>query len=131
MATIDVTDLILGRMATVVAKKSLLGEKMDIVNCEKAVVSGNKRFVLTKYKQKRDRGTYKGPFLFRKPNAFVKRAIRGMLPYKKELGKEAFKNIKCYIGQPIDGKAETIEAAKVSKLPLSKYVTVKRICEEL
>ena len=35
---IDAKNLVLGRMATVVAKEALLGEKIDIINCEKAVV---------------------------------------------------------------------------------------------
>ena len=47
---LDATNLILGRMATAVAKKALLGEKIDIVNCENAVISGNKYQILERYK---------------------------------------------------------------------------------
>ncbi|MBU0614645.1 MAG: 50S ribosomal protein L13 [Nanoarchaeota archaeon] len=128
---IDATDLILGRMATVVAKKALNGEKIDIVNVEKAVVSGTKEVIFAKYKRKRDMGTFKGPFWFRRPNMFVKRTIRGMLPYKTEPGAKAYKNIKCYVGKPIEGEAVSIESANISQFENTKYVTVGRICQEL
>ena len=47
---IDATNLLVGRLATVVAKKALLGGKIDIVNAEKAIISGPKRLVINKYK---------------------------------------------------------------------------------
>ena len=80
---IDATNLILGRMAAFAAKKALLGEKVDIINCEKAVVSGSKRDVLARYKQKRERTTIKGPFFPKVADRFVRRTVRGMLPYKQ------------------------------------------------
>ena len=36
---IDATELIVGRFATVAAKKALLGERIDIINCEKAIIT--------------------------------------------------------------------------------------------
>ena len=45
---IDATDLIVGRMGAFAAKKVLLGEKIDIVNCEKAAVSGSRENILAK-----------------------------------------------------------------------------------
>jgi len=129
---IDATDLIIGRIGTFVAKKALQGEKFDIVNCEKAVVTGKKNAVLAKYLKLKDRGTYKGPFLPKQPNLFVRRVIRGMLPYRRERGKEAFKGIKCYTGVPDelkDKKMETIKNANASKLPTLNYVSVKEICK--
>ncbi len=131
---IDATDLIIGRIGTFVAKKALQGEKFDIVNCEKAVVTGKKSSVLAKYKQLKDRGTYKGPFLPKQPNLFVRRVIRGMIPYRRERGREAFKGIKCYTGVPEelkDKKMETIKEASVSKLPTLNYVSVREICKSV
>ena len=40
---IDANELILGRLATQVAKKLLLGVEVQIINCEKAVISGTKK----------------------------------------------------------------------------------------
>lgn len=134
MATIDATDLIVGRMATVVAKRALLGEAINIVNCENAVMSGDRDEIFAKYKNKRKRGIpTKGPFLPRRPDMFVKRIIRGMLPYKQYKGDVAFKRIKCYIGLPenLKEKIETIKKANVSKLPNYRYVKVGNICINL
>lgn len=132
---IDANNLILGRLATIAAKKSLLGEKVDIVNCENAVVVGKKESVLANYKQKADRGIpAKGPFIPKTPDRFVRRTVRGMLPYKKEKGKIAFKNVKCYIGIPNDFKDKeysVIKEASVERNKNLRYVTVKEICKYL
>lgn len=135
MAVIDATNLILGRMATEVAKKALLGEKVDIVNCENAVISGNRAQILEKYKHKIERGApATGPFFPRTPERLVKRTIRGMLPYKQYKGKIAYKQIKCYAGTPEKLKNEKfhkIEKADVGKLPNYKYISIKKVCEFL
>ena len=132
---IDATDLLLGRMAAFVAKKALLGEQVTIINCEKAVISGNRERIFADYKQNRDRGTHvKGPFVLRLPDRIVKRTIRGMLPYKKPRGLAAYKSIKCYIGLPDelkDKKAETLKACNVEKTNNLKYVSVNEISKYL
>lgn len=132
---IDANNLILGRLATVVAKKSLLGDKIDIVNCENAVVTGTREAVLETYKQKFNRGIpSKGPFIPKTPDRFVRRAVRGMLPYKKGKGRLAFKNVKCYIGVPNefkDKKFSTVKEASVERNKNLRYVSVKEICKHL
>lgn len=133
---IDATDLILGRMAVKAAKLALLGEKIDIVNCEKAVITGNKRNVIEKYKKKREigRSPFKGPFYPKASDRLVKRVIRGMLPYKKDKGEKAFKRIKCYVGVPKEFEkqtAATIKEANISKLTNLKYVRVGVISKEI
>jgi large subunit ribosomal protein L13 len=135
MATIDVTDLILGRFSTVVAKRALMGEKIDIVNCEKAIITGDKVTVYKKYKEQDKRGNpLKGPYLPKLPDRFIRRAIRGMLPYKQEKGKLAFKRIMCYLGIPEElknEKLETIEIANITKSKTFKYITVGDLCSSL
>ena len=132
---IDANNLILGRLGTFVAKNAMLGEKIDIVNCENSVVTGDRKRILKDYDDKLKMGIpAKGPFTRRMPDRFVKRAIRGMLPYKKDRGSEAFKNIKCHIGVPEslkDKKAETIKEANVEKVPNLKYIRVKEICKHI
>lgn len=130
---IDASDLILGRMGTFVAKKILLGEKVDIVNSELAVISGNKEIVFNRYKELREMANQdklRKPIIPRRPDLFVKRAIKRMVPHKKNRGKEALKNLKCFIGVPEEMKSlkfETIPNAKSDKL-ICKFVTVKEIC---
>lgn len=131
---INAENLILGRFATFAAKKSLMGEKVDIINCEKAVISGDKYRLFRDYKNRRDRGTYKGPFLPRLPDRFVRRAIRGMLPYKQDKGKTAFGNIKCHVGVPQnlkDSKSEVLENAQLKNLKNDKFIYVKELCKNL
>jgi len=132
---INAENLILGRMTTYAAKKALQGEEVDIVNCEKAIITGNKRRIFEKYKRISELGNqFKGPFLSRMPDRFVRRVIRGMLPYKHGKGKDAFKRIMCYMSVPIqfnDKKMETIKEADISRVKSLKYTTVGEICKLL
>jgi large subunit ribosomal protein L13 len=132
---IDAKDLILGRMATFVAKQALLGEKIDVINAEEAVITGNRKWIISHHVRKRDRGVpLKGPYMKKMPDMFVKKAIRGMLPYKQEKGRKAYDNIRCHIGVPEklkDQKAETLASASIEKLPNIKFIKVKELCKLL
>ncbi len=123
-------------MASKVAKDALLGEEVAVVNCEKIIISGNKFVTFAREKQKVDRGGYplKSQKYSRMPDRFVRRTIRGMLPWKTARGKEAFKHIMCYMGIPHDlaGKELiTIKEASASKLQNMKYVTMGNVCKQL
>ena len=132
---IDATDLVVGRLCSFVAKKALLGEKIDIINCENAVVSGSRANVLEKFKHKRERTTVvRGPFISRMPDRLVRRMIRGMLPYKKEKGEKAFDRVMCYVGVPSEfngKKFETLDSANLNKRDLVRFVTIQEICKEM
>jgi large subunit ribosomal protein L13 len=132
---IDATDLIAGRIASVAAKKSLLGEEIKIVNCEKAVISGKRYAVLDAYEIKRERATIRrGPYTLRRSDKIMLRIIRGMLPHKKERGILALKRIICYVGVPSElssQKLETIKEANVSKMPNINYVSLDEISKHL
>ncbi|MFY1645128.1 50S ribosomal protein L13, partial [Methanoculleus bourgensis] len=56
VTVIDADGLLLGRMASVVAGRALAGEEIAIVNAEKAIVSGDRAYVLADYYRKRNRG---------------------------------------------------------------------------
>jgi len=131
---IDADKLVLGRLASTVAKRALEGEKIDIVNSEKAVIVGRKGDILKKYKHRRERGDpLHGPYFPRQAERIVKRAIRNMVGYKKPKGKEALARIKCYKGVPNafkDKDKETIENAKLSK-KIIKFLTIKELSEFL
>lgn len=131
MTVIDATNLILGRMATNVAKRALLGETMTIVNCEKTVISGNKSDIFNRYRTRLAKGSQsKGPFFPRKADVIVRRAIRGMIPYKQGKGKLAFQRVQCFIGVPEEfakEKLETIKEASVSRLTRAKHTPISEI----
>ena len=100
---IDAEGLILGRMASQVAKRLLNNEKIVIVNAEKAVISGKRRSILRETQDFLQVGHFrKGPYHPRRPDNIVKKVIRGMLPRKKPRGKDAIKRLRVYIGVPKD-----------------------------
>jgi large subunit ribosomal protein L13 len=130
MIVIDATDLILGRLAAHVAKQALLGETIRIVNAEKAVITGHPTSILAAQKRKREMGApLIGPYYPRMPERIVKRTIRGMIPYKRPRGKEAFARVRCYIGVPEDFKNEKLVTFKNMNVEKTraKYVSVEEI----
>src|SRR3990167_2421450 len=94
-------NMVLGRLAARVAKDALLGEEVKVVNCEKIIISGAKAVTFARAKQKRGRGGHpvRSQTHSRLPDRWVRRTVRGMLPWKQARGKEAFKRIMCYKGQ--------------------------------
>lgn len=132
---IDAKDSILGRIGSYAAKQLLLGNKVDVINCEECAISGRKYSILDKNIRRIHRkAPAKGPFSYRRPDLFVKRAIRGMLPFKRARGRDAFKNIRCYIGVPENLKKERpfrVEGAGIGKLHSTDYLKVKDICKAI
>ncbi|HPY60044.1 MAG TPA: 50S ribosomal protein L13 [Methanospirillum sp.] len=125
---IDGDGLLVGRLASNVAKRALAGEEIAVINAEKAIISGNRARVLNNYKQKRQRGSREGgPFFPRRPDHILKRTIRGMVPYKRERGIEAMKRIRIYVGVPDEFSGqpvETIENASRKRLGNPSHVTL-------
>lgn len=130
---IDGTNLILGRVATFTAKSALEGEQIVIVNCEKIIVTGRKKFLISQIQMKQGVGhPFHGPFFPKMPDRMVKRVIRGMLPYKQERGIKAFKRVKCFMGIPEqyqNQKLETIQKADASKLKTLQYLTINDLAK--
>lgn len=135
MIVVDASNLILGRLATKVAKLALSGEEVSVINSENAVVTGNKKDVMAKYKRKKDMGKpEKGPFFPKLADRILKRTVRGMLPYKTSRGREAMKNVKCYRGVPIslqEAKPTTFETANVSNSSAIKFIKLGDIAQHL
>jgi large subunit ribosomal protein L13 len=133
MIIIDAKEAIVGRVGTFAAKQALLGEQVAIINCQDAVFTGSKKRIIADWKRKFSMGVpRKGPFIPRLPDRFMRRVIRGMLPYKQARGIDAFRRIMCYVGEPkLEGKVITLEGASVEKLPNMKYVSVGAVCKVL
>lgn len=129
MIVIDATNLILGRFATFAAKQALLGNEVRVINAEKAIISGSRAKTIADFKRDRQMGVHsKGPFVPKIPDRYVRRVIRGMLPYKQAKGAEAFKRVMCYKGCPEELKNITpleIKNCSVEKLPTLKYITLE------
>lgn len=133
-AVVDAEALILGRMASTVAKRLLEGERIEIVNSEGAVVSGKRLKVIKEWKAFLIvGGRGRGPIHWRKPNMIVRRTIRGMLPYRKARGMEAFRRLRVHIGVPeelVDVEKESIPEAHANRLG-GRYVTVGEIAANI
>jgi len=120
-----------GRLGSFAAKEALSGNEVIVLNCEKAIVSGNELKTLGDFKEKKQINVMnpeKGPFLSRVPEKMIRRTIRGMVPdYRLGRGKEAFKKVKCYSGIPEEFKKEKLVKIKC-KIP-AKHITIKKLGE--
>jgi large subunit ribosomal protein L13 len=133
-ALVNADGLILGRMASKVAKKLLNGEKIIIVNAEKAVLSGKKKSKVAEAKEFLEVGApRKGPFHYRRPDRILRKTVRGMLPFKQPKGKQAYKKLKVFIGVPEDLKGQqmiTLKEAQAAKLK-GPYFTLAELAKEV
>ena len=133
----DAEQMVVGRLGTKAAKAALLGDRVVIVNAEKAIITGKRRTVIEAWKNKfRLRTSYnprKGPFHYRRPDMLVRRMIRGMLPYPRPRGKEAFKRIQVFLGVPeeyADKEIIVLEDSRYRSLT-RRYITVADLSHEL
>ncbi|MHA2390793.1 MAG: 50S ribosomal protein L13 [Promethearchaeota archaeon] len=138
---IDATNQILGRFCSQIAKKALLGNYVVIINAKDAIISGTKRDIHEKYLAKLNITTatnpLRGPFHERRPDTFMRRVIKQMLPRKKIRGKEALKRVHVYISdiperfQSRYQKLIPTEIPNADKKRLSyynRYITLENLC---
>jgi large subunit ribosomal protein L13 len=131
---INADGLIVGRMASKVAKKLLNGEKVIIVNAGKAVISGKKKSKVAEAKTFLEVGSPRqGPFHYRRPDRILRKTVRGMLPFKKPKGKTALKKLKVFIGVPEDLKDHQMATFKEAQAANLKgpYFTLAELAKEI
>jgi len=129
---IDATNATLGRLASYVAKQALRGKKVIILNSERAIITGRKKFTVENYQEKKQRGgsSQKGPFFPKVPEKIMKRTIRGMLPnYRRGKGREAFKRILCYKG--VSNQYKETKAIKAGKEKHATYMNIEQISKKI
>ncbi|MHA1914015.1 MAG: 50S ribosomal protein L13 [Promethearchaeota archaeon] len=138
---IDATNKILGRFCSQIAKRALLGENIVIINAKDAIISGTKSDIHNRYLEKLQISTatnpLRGPFHERRPDTFMRRVIKQMLPRKKVRGKEALKRVHVYISDIPERfkkryqKLIPTDIYKADKSRLSyynKYITLENLC---
>lgn len=141
---LDARDKILGRFCSQVAKKLLLGQHVVIINAMDAIISGNKRNIHEKYLARLNVRTAtnpkRGPFHERRPDTFMRRVIKQMLPSKKLRGKEAITRVHVYINDIPErfmkryGKLISEEIPHSRKQRLSyynKFITLGNLCSRI
>jgi large subunit ribosomal protein L13 len=154
---IDAENMVVGRIATETAsillkKKPYFmvkrnGQMIDIrpesnelvyiVNAEKAILSGNPKVVTQRYLHrvhiKTNTNPWLGPFHPRTPEKIIRRAVRGMLPRRRETGKSAYRRLRVYVGVPAflaEEKRIVFEGASADKF-LSKRITVGELARRI
>merc|ERR1711963_1225547 len=136
---IDGRGHLMGRLASIVAKNILNGNKVVIVRCEGINLSGNfyrnKLKVLKFLRLRCNVKPARGPFHFRAPSKMFWRTVRGMIPHKTARGAAAMERLKTFEGvpAPYDKKKRVVvpQALRVLRLkPGRKYCTVGRLGHE-
>jgi ribosomal protein uL13 len=117
---------VLGRLASVISKNLLEGEEVIVLNAEKIMLTGSKEWAYAKYKQRVDRASISnprdlGPKYPRRPDDIFRRTVRGMLPYKKSKGREAYKGLKAFVGVP-----DEYQDAEFQEIPQAEFQNVRK-----
>ncbi|QLD87933.1 50S ribosomal protein L13 [Natronomonas salina] len=127
---VDARDCIMGRVASQVAQRALDGERVAVVNAERAVITGSEDDIMEVYRKRAEVGSDKGPRYPKRPDRIFKRAIRGMVPYKETRGREAFENVRVYVGNPYDD-AEVLDDTSLDRLSNIKFLSLGDVSEDL
>jgi large subunit ribosomal protein L13 len=131
---VDANDQIVGRMCSKIAKLLLNGEEVIILNAEKAVFSGKKKSKILEAHLFLEVGApARGPFHYRRPDRFLRKTVRGMVPFKQPKGKAAYKRLKVFMGIPAefkDQKMISFEEAQLSNLK-GPHFTLAELAKEI
>ena len=137
MIVIDGKGKIVGRVAAYAAKRLLVGEEVVILNADEMVFSGDKTVVFNRYKARRDikpkQNPRHKPIWPRRPDLLVRRIVRGMLPWRTQRGRNAFKKLRVYRDVPkeFENVEKVVLDGKYDGSHLNKSVTVLTLCRML
>ncbi|ORZ08967.1 60S ribosomal protein L16 [Absidia repens] len=140
VVVIDGKGHLLGRLAAIIAKQALNGQKVVVVRCEALNVSGEffrNKLKYHAYLRKRCLvNPNHGAFHFRAPSRILYKALRGMVPHKTARGAAALDRVKLFEGvpPPYDRVKRVVvpDALRALKLkPGRKYTTIGRISHEV
>ncbi len=134
---VDGDSKIVGRLGSRIAKLLLNGDSVILLNADKMVISGHMRSNVENWKQRLDlkdkANPEHSPYWSRRPDYFVKRIIRGMLPYRRPKGKVAFKLLRVYAGVPEEFKGKPLAKieSKTAAEMFEDSMTVRQLVEKL
>lgn len=151
VVVLDASNMVLGRLASETAQ-ILLGKKekitgtdpqgktttvqvkaddfVYIINAEHCIILGDPKKTTQRYLDRAHKKVLtnprRGPFHPKQPEVIVKRAVRGMLGWKKPSAKHRYKKLRVYVGSPdqdFSKNAISFPHASADKT-LSKRITV-------
>ncbi|KAJ1409582.1 Ribosomal protein L13, eukaryotic/archaeal [Sesbania bispinosa] len=137
---VDARHHMLGRLASIVAKELLNGQKVVLVRCEEICISGGLVRQKMKYmrflRKRMNTKPSHGPIHFRAPAKIFWRTVRGMIPHKTKRGEAALARLKVYEGipPPYDKMKRMVvpDALKVLRLQKGhKYCLLGRLSSEV
>ncbi|WP_227376099.1 50S ribosomal protein L13 [Haladaptatus halobius] len=128
---VDARDCILGRVASQVAQRAMDGERIAVINAEQAIITGSEEDVKEKFETRFNLSSDQGPYYPKRPDMIAKRSIRGMLPYKKPRGREAFENVRVYVGNPYDEDGEILDDTSLDRLSNIRFVQLGEVSQHL
>ena len=137
---VDARHHMLGRLASILAKELLNGQRVVVVRCEEICMSGGLVRQKMKYlrflRKRMNTKPSHGPIHFRAPARILWRTIRGMIPHKTKRGAAALARLKAYEGvpPPYDRMKRMVipDALKVLRLqPGHKYCLLGRLSSEV
>jgi len=144
---IDARGHLVGRLASIVAKQLLNGQKVVVVRCEQMDMSGSLMRAKMRYARFKGKKTITnpklGPIHNRAPSRIFFRVVRGMIPHMKkrcknmaQRGQKALERLKTFEGipTPYDTMKRLVcpEALRINKLaPGRKYCGLGRLCKEV
>ena len=137
IVVVDATNCIAGRMCSHVSKLLLQGNRVAIVNAEKAMLSGNRYKTIELYKEHLSINSVTnpihGPFHPRRPDTILSKMVRGMVPKRKPGGIAAFKRLRVYMGVPERMKGAKMESFADSKItkPESYYISIGEVAKQI
>eukprot|EP00392_Amoebophrya_sp_AT5.2_P007231 g7245.t1 len=120
-----------GRLASIVAKELLNGQKVTVVRCEEINISNSLYRQQLKYQAfKRLTNNVNpkhGPFHQRAPSKMFWRVVRGMIPHKTARGAAALDRLKVFEGMPhpYDMKKKQVCPQALAVLRIKPY---RKIC---
>jgi large subunit ribosomal protein L13 len=137
MIVVDANNCIAGRMCSHVSKLLLEGNRVTIVNAEKAMLSGNRYMTIDSYKEHLEINSVTnpihGPFHPRRPDTILSKMVRGMVPKRKPDGVGAFKRLRVYMGVPEDMRGANMKSFDDSKItkPESYYISIGEVAKQI
>jgi large subunit ribosomal protein L13 len=115
MVVIDASGAVVGRLGARIAKLLLSGQQVEVINADKAIMLGSLRAAQEKYASRRSQQNKRtpedSPKWPRVPHLLLRRMFRGMLPWKSQRGRDAYKRLHVTVGVPSEGKAIKIPEA--------------------
>lgn len=127
---IDAKGHLMGRLAALVAKELLSGQRVVLVRAEEVLLSGilfthKANFMEYLNKNSNTNPRHGGPYHFRAPARILYKAVRGMIPRKSQRGKAALERFKVFEGIPFpysNKKRQIVaRAMRVVRLGANRY----------